>query len=275
MVILIPAYQPDGRLVELVVDLIVGARPRAQSASNSLTLNERDDLLDKPSVVIVDDGSGPAFESVFEAARLLGAHVIVHARNLGKGMALKTGFAYIAAAHPGQGVVCADSDGQHCGADVDAVFTRLDQSGNASVAPQLPVHQIVLGSRSFTGAIPWKSKVGNDFTRTLFRFATGSPLRDTQTGLRAYSADLLPWLATIPGSRFEYELNVLLAATQSGFPLIEEPIRTIYLDGNASTHFDPLRDSIRIYVPLLGFALRSVRRRLGPGSGRWGAARAA
>ncbi len=229
MVVLIPAYEPDGRLIELVVDLAVAQeQPR-------------------PQVVVVDDGSGSDYEAIFDAVRLLGAHVIVHSRNRGKGIALKTGFAYIAITHPSFHVVCADSDGQHCASDIGAVALAAASSASG---------RIVLGSRTLDASIPWKSKVGNDLTRALFRAVTGVPLRDTQTGLRAYSSDLLGWLTTIPGSRFEYELNVLLQATQARIPLLEEPIQTIYLDGNESSHFDPLRDSIRVYSPLVGFAVK-------------------
>ncbi|MEE1158705.1 MAG: hypothetical protein UHS51_04725 [Atopobiaceae bacterium] len=36
-------------------------------------------------------------------------------------------------------------------------------------------------------------------------------------------------------------------------PLREVPIRTIYIDGNVTSHFDPLCDSVRIYVRILRF----------------------
>ncbi|MEU7869142.1 hypothetical protein [Dactylosporangium sp. NPDC049140] len=43
-----------------------------------------------------DDGSGPAAAAVLDAARALGATVLHHPANRGKGAALKTGLAHIA-----------------------------------------------------------------------------------------------------------------------------------------------------------------------------------
>ncbi|HEY0002410.1 MAG TPA: glycosyltransferase family 2 protein, partial [Actinoplanes sp.] len=95
-------------------------------------------------------------------------------------------------------------------------------------------------------------------TQALFRAATGRGVQDTQTGLRAYPASLLGWLRTIPGERFEYEMNVLLEAARAGHRIEEVVITTTYLDENASSHFSPLSDSARIYWPLLRYAAATL-----------------
>ncbi|MBB2943959.1 glycosyltransferase involved in cell wall biosynthesis [Actinoplanes lutulentus] len=218
MIVLIPAYQPDHRLVQICSDL---ARYR---------------------IVVVDDGSGSAYTEVFEAARQAGAEVIRLDHNRGKGFALKTGFAHIAARHPGQDVVCADSDGQHRPADIAAVASRVAVTEAA----------MVLGVRRFTGNVPARSRFGNTATRVLFRLVTGRSVTDTQTGLRGYPSWVLNWLGATPGDRFEYELRLLLRAVREGLAIEEVEIATVYLDGNRSSHFRPLQDSVRIYRPLLG-----------------------
>ena len=43
----------------------------------------------------------------------------------------------------------------------------------------------------------------------LFTLATGERISDTQTGLRGYPAAMLPWLRSVRGERYEYELNLL------------------------------------------------------------------
>ena len=116
----------------------------------------------------------------------------------------------------------------------------------------------MLGARQFAGDVPLRSRFGNDVTRVVFRLATGRRLQDTQTGLRGYPASMLGWLQTIDGDRFEYELQVLLAAKREGIELHEMPIATIYLEENASSHFHPIRDSIRVYVPFLKFSMSSL-----------------
>ena len=221
-VVLIPAYEPDERLVALVQEL------RGMP------------------VVVVDDGSGPSYRDVYAAAAASGALVLAHEHNRGKGAALRTGFAHIARAFPGAGVVTADADGQHAPEDI------------ARVASRIGPHRITLGVRAFTGPVPARSRFGNTVSRLAFRLAAGQAIGDTQTGLRGLPADALPWLLSVPGDRFEYEFRMLLQAATAGFELIEEPIATIYTDGNASSHFRPVRDSLRIYAPVVRFAGSAV-----------------
>ena len=68
---------------------------------------------------------------------------------------------------------------------------------------------------------------------------------------------LIPMFLSVPGERYEYEMNVLLACTRQGVPILEEEIRAIYVNGNAASHFDVLRDSCRIYKEILKFMLSS------------------
>lgn len=228
MIVLIPAYEPDDRLVHLV------------------------ELLDKAhvvdAVIVVDDGSGPVFADVFAQTREAGAIVIAHEENQGKGFALKRGFAYIEQRFPDHDVICADCDGQHSVEGIDRVATALRSHPET----------MVLGTRQFTGEVPAASRIGNTLTRVLFARSTGTHIFDTQTGLRGYPAAMLPWLQRVDGNRFEYELNLLLHAAAEGIAVLEIPIETIYLDGNSSTHFRPIVDSIRVYAPLAKFSLSSL-----------------
>ena len=227
MVVLLPVYEPGHHLPTLMTELREAA-PECR-------------------FVIVDDGSGPAAARVLRQAGNLGGTVLRHPGNRGKGVALKTGFGYAAEQHPGLDVICADADGQHGVADIVRVADRVRTTGHT-----------VLGVRRFAGDVPLRSKVGNAVTQALFRAATGRGVRDTQTGLRAYPAALLEWLRTVPGERFEYEMNVLLLAARAGHRIEEVEITTTYLDGNASSHFSALSDSARIYWPLLRAAVRSA-----------------
>lgn len=227
MVVLFPVYEPGHHLPALLTDLREAA-PECR-------------------FVIVDDGSGPAAAQVLQQAEGLGGTVLRHPGNRGKGAALKTGFGYAAEHHSGLDVICADADGQHGVADIVRVADRVRATGHT-----------VLGVRRFAGDVPLRSKVGNAVTQALFRAATGRGVRDTQTGLRAYPAALLEWLRTVPGERFEYEMNVLLMAARAGHRIEEVEITTTYLDGNASSHFSALSDSARIYWPLLRAAVRSA-----------------
>ncbi len=225
MYVLIPAYEPDARLVALVGSLRRAGVP----------------------VLVVDDGSGPAFGHVFDQVSALGAQVLAHPTNRGKGHTLKVGFAWLSENAPGGDVVCADCDGQHLVADILRVADRVAVGEGA----------MVLGGRRFTGHVPARSRWGNAVTGVLVRTATGLPVHDAQTGLRGYPASLLDWAMSVPGERFEYELDLLLRASQEGVRVEEVEIETVYLDANASSHFRPVVDSARVYAPLLRFSLSS------------------
>ena len=164
--VLIPAYKPGRALVELV--------RRLSAAAVS-------------AVIIVDDGSGPSYQSLFEELRLFPrTHLLRHAVNLGKGAALKTGINYALCNFPCMcGMVTADADGQHAFEDILAVAAKIKEGTGA----------LILGVRQFRGnTIPLRSRLGNALTRGVFRVLVGESVADTQTGLRGIPAALLPAL---------------------------------------------------------------------------------
>ncbi|WP_340697201.1 glycosyltransferase [Cellulosimicrobium funkei] len=226
--VVVPAYQPDARLVALV-DALRAAVPGSP-------------------VVVVDDGSDRRCGGVFRAVRALGAVVLTVPVNRGKGYALRTGIRWVRDRLPGHGVVCADADGQHTVVDVLRVAARSQAEPEA----------VVLGARRFAGDVPVRSRVGNAATRWAFAATTGTRVRDTQTGLRAYGPGLLDDLLAVRGDRYEYELRALLEATRAGRRIVEVDVATVYLDDNASSHFRPVADSLRVWAPLLRFAASSL-----------------
>ncbi|MGN0775355.1 MAG: GtrA family protein [Candidatus Ventricola sp.] len=227
-VVLIPAYKPDERLIDLTRELIV------------------DNGLD---VLLVDDGGQETFKHIFDACRELGAEVAVHAVNMGKGRALKTGINAAMLKWPDMaGIVTADADGQHTPRDILRLIDALHEHPD----------KLVLGSRAFTGNVPFKSRWGNRITRFVYALASGVKVGDTQTGLRALPASSLPAMARIEGERYEYEMNVLLKLRDMGLGVFEVPIETIYIDDNAGSHFNPVRDAIKIYMVIFKYLFSSI-----------------
>ncbi len=228
MKIIIPAYQPDERMIQLI---------------EQIKQNNGYDIL------LVDDGSGEECHSLFEQARGLGCTVLTHPANRGKGAALKTAFTYLLENQCQDGLICADCDGQHTWKDI------------RRIAEALPDHpaSILLGSRQFVGKVPLKSRFGNALTRLVFTcISGGNKIPDTQTGLRGYHAALLPWLISLDGNRYEYEMNQLLSAKKAGYGFYCIPIDTIYENKNKGSHFQPIRDSIRVYLPIVKFSASSL-----------------
>lgn len=235
--IIIPAYEPDIRLVNLVKCI------------------KKADL---GPVIIVNDGSGKEYDPIFSKAGELimeeGGVILEHEYNCGKGRALKTAFAYALSNYPGiTGVVTADSDGQHTAENIYKVTEYLLDNR----------HAMILGVRRFDqGGIPWKSRFGNNLTEKVFKYVTGIHISDTQTGLRGIPGTYIPRLLNTKGERFEYEMRMLLEAAED-IEIIEVPIETIYDSKEKhQTHFRPIKDSIKIYQILcerfLKFILASL-----------------
>lgn len=222
--ILIPSLEPDERLPEYIRQLSESGFGR---------------------IVVVDDGSGEGYQPVFDEVASIGRAVVLHHDvNHGKGVALKTGYRYIMENLPDvTGVITADADGQHTVSDCIRLAEKLTEGE----------HAVYLGSRDFgLPDIPPKSRTGNRITSTVFKLLYGVWLPDTQTGLRAFRREDLPFMMNVAGERYEYEMRVLIACATSGIPMIPITIETIYENGNEGTHFHPIRDSYRIYKVILG-----------------------
>ncbi|MCR5784470.1 MAG: bifunctional glycosyltransferase family 2/GtrA family protein [Eubacterium sp.] len=222
---LIPAYEPDFSLLNLVYEL-------------------NDNNFD---IIVVDDGSGKKYSPIFNACQSVAA-VISYPDNKGKGTALKTGLIYIRENFIGPYVVVTvDSDGQHKVKDV------INVCEEAAKHPE----SLVLGSRKFDNDVPLRSKFGNTVTRFVYRITSGMKVYDTQTGLRAFSQSLISRLCEIEGERYEYEMNVLMNFAKENRNIKEVWIETVYIEDNKSSHFNTIKDSWKIYKEILKFSASS------------------
>ena len=228
--VIIPSLNPDEKLMQVVNGL--------------LEEGFRD-------IVIVDDGSDEQHLAPFlEAKTYEEVTVLKHEVNRGKGRGLKTAFEFCIEHRPDiDGVVTVDGDNQHRPKDIRKCCEVMLDVGD----------KVVLGCRDFSGEqVPPKSKFGNNVTKAVFRFACGIKISDTQTGLRAIPAQYLKFMTEVKGERFEYETQMLLEMNKHHIEFVEQTIDTVYIEDNASTHFHPIRDSIKIYAVILKFALSSI-----------------
>ncbi|WP_230678608.1 glycosyltransferase [Lacticaseibacillus zhaodongensis] len=231
--VLIPALDPDERLQKLVRQL-----------------QQRPGWM-RP-LVIVDDGTSAAKQRIFAALEHefgSSVHIIHHGTNRGKGNALKTGFAYFESMPQAvAGIATLDADGQHTAADLCRCIERFTEDPS----------QLVIGVRNFAKNVPLRSRFGNILTEKIVQLLTGNHISDTQTGLRVIPSAYAYQLLQLGDSRFEFELDMLLAAKDHGVRITEVPITTIYLQGNSSSHFRIIRDSIAIYSRFLKFAASGI-----------------
>jgi glycosyltransferase involved in cell wall biosynthesis len=181
-------------------------------------------------VVVVDDGSADATAAEASAA---GAEVVRHERNRGKGAALGTGIerALDAAC---EALVLLDADGQHDPADLPGLLAAWDAR-----RPDL-----VVGARLHDAArIPpvryWTNYIGS----LILSRMTGYELEDSQSGYRLVAASLARRLA-LTSAGYAVESEMLIKASRLGAKLEHVRVRTIY--NGAGSHFQPLRDTVRI-----------------------------
>lgn len=236
--VVIPAYQPDEQLLMLVR----GLRER------------RPEQL----IIVINDGSHPQTQELFAELLNYQVEVLHHPQNLGKGRALKTGFEHYLKLVKGEalGVITADADGQHSVEDILALSDALTQA----------TERLHLGVRDFSLAvnsdqIPWRSKIGNLLTAYIFRKMSATTLYDTQTGLRGIPAHLLKSMLNCRSHGYELEMEMLLMAAHLHIPINQIPIKTIYFNRNAQSHFNPLKDSFKIYCVVLRYLLRPIKKK--------------
>lgn len=214
IVILIPAYNPDEKLIKVIEEL---------QKSNY------------KNIIVVNDGSNndKIWKQLDKSITIL-----KHDKNRGKGRALKTGFEYCLNKYKNiLGIITMDADGQHLVKDVDKLYDAILKNKNS----------LILGCRDFYQKdVPISSRVGNVVFRNLFKLKTKKKITDTQTGFRVYPISIIDELINVNGERFEYETNVLFKICELNIKIIEVTIKTIYINKNESSHFNKLKDSINI-----------------------------
>ena len=224
-VILIPSYEPDDKLIKLVDEL----------------------KKNKLNVVVVNDGSSKEYDSIFNKIKKK-VKVISYETNQGKGYALKIGLEYIKENYKDYVVVTMDSDGQH------SVKDAIKLSNYAEKHP----NELVIGKRIRSEKTPLRSKLGNSITMFIYRLSTGVKVYDTQTGLRAFTNELMDFMQNVEGNRYEYEMNVLLYAPSNDIKIKEIEIETIYIENNEGSHFNTIKDSYRVYKEIIKYSLSSI-----------------
>jgi len=222
--VIVPSYNPDEKLGLVVSGLLEAGF---------------DDI------VVVNDGSKDCCVKAFDdISSLEHVTVLTHEVNKGKGVALKTAFNFVKdRGIVKSGVITVDGDNQHTVKDIIACSKALEDNKD----------KVIIGCRDFSGKdVPPRSKFGNNMTKFVFRLFCGIKISDTQTGLRAIPYQYLQDFINMDGDRYEYETNMLLEMKRLGFDFIEVPIQTVYIEENQTSHFNPIKDSIKIYRVIFG-----------------------
>jgi len=241
--LIIPAYREQGRVGDVVREVLAMRRPAAGSGAGSAA-GAAGMAID---VLVVDDGSPD--ETAKEAAAA-GARVVSHPYNLGYGSALHTGYCY-ARRHGYTRVLQMDADGQHDATMLPRLVAGLDSDAD-----------VVLGSRYLDGKAPRSSFARNVGTRLFAAIATrwiGQRITDPTSGFQGLSARALQSVVR-DGFPEDYpDTDVLVEHHRAGLRLVEVPVQMHERRGGLSMHRGA-RIAYYGYKMLLTLLLLPVRR---------------
>jgi glycosyltransferase involved in cell wall biosynthesis len=199
--VLIPAFNAESSLAELV--------RRLRTAMGNIP------------IVVVDDGST---DRTSEVAGSLGAVVLQHEKNRGKGSAIQTGFDYLCQQPGIEFVLTMDADLQHSPDDVSK-FLAAQQQTNAD---------IVIGWRGRTGTrMPVHRRLSNSLTSALVGLRTGIKMKDSQCGFRLIRRSVIE-MTKLESAGYEAETEFLIKAARHGSKIEFVPVQTIY--GTEKSH---------------------------------------
>lgn len=192
------------------------------------------------NIFLIDDGSAQVRKELVPAL----VHFRQHQHNLGKGMALQTGFK--AAAKAGFNFAFTiDSDLQHKPEDM-ASFLEFQNSNDSD---------LVIGKRDFKHRkMPWPRKFSNGCTSKLVSWLAQQNIHDSQSGYRLYNLNFVNGEHFV-SQRYQFETEILLRFAAKEAKIGFVPIETIY--GDEQSHISHLRD---IYN-FLKILLKEMRRK--------------
>jgi len=204
--------------------------------------------------LIVDDGSGVATRE--QLARLEERYpqveVVRHARNRGRGAALRTAYEH-AAARQHTHVIQLDADGQHDAADVPRFLDAVKAQPDA----------LVLGTPIFDDSVPWHRLHGRKLSQGIVWLETFSmAVRDPLCGFRAIPlASTLALLEGVrTGDRMDFDPELIIRLVRAGVPVVNIPTKVQYPVSGIS-HFRMVEDNLRIAWAYVRLAFSSPWRR--------------
>jgi glycosyltransferase involved in cell wall biosynthesis len=179
------------------------------------------------SVIAVDDGSTD--NSSENITLLENVTVIRNNTNRGKGFALRKGFNY-AVENGYESIITLDADLQHNPDEIPLLCSKLNE------------YPIVIGNRlNNVSGMPLQRRLSNKITSFLLSIKTGQKVLDSQSGFRAYRAEVIKNITTTKDG-YEAESEILIKAARNGYRIGFADISTIY--GNEISKMNPVTSTI-------------------------------
>ena len=201
-------------------------------------------------VIVCDDGSK---DKTSDAAKKAGAHVIKHQKNRGKGAALQSLFDYSKKSNADI-IVTIDGDGQFLPEEIPKLIVPILEMKS----------DIVIGYRfEDDSEMPYYRQVGNKFLDKFSSLAAELPVRDTQSGFRAYSKKAIQSIK-FTSDGFGADSEILVDASKKGLKFSEEKVTVLYDIGGKTSTKNPVSHAGDVIYSLIEIvAIRQPLRYLG------------
>ena len=190
-------------------------------------------------VLVVDDGSN---DKTSKIAQEVGAIVVKHEVNRGKGQALKTGFNY-ALENDYDVVVCTDADGQHNPEEIPLLLKPILEDKA----------DLVIGSRYLNSAhknIPLYRRLGLWILNKTTVLASGAKITDSQSGFRALNRKALESLE-LNANGYHVESEMIHQLSEKGLRITEVPINVRY-DVPKKHKKHPIAHGVEVLAKIIG-----------------------
>lgn len=195
--------------------------------------------IDPSKIYVIDDGCTDGSIDLIQSFQV---QIIRHEENMGKGVALKTGFQK-AIEDKLDAVITLDGDGQH---DPDSIPDFID------VYTQTKAH-VIMGKRSFKPDHMPLDRIFSNVMSSLFTSELcGQWIPDSQCGFRLIQTQVLKKIP-LKTNHYEMETEILIKAVRHGYKLESCPIHITY--GESVSHINRIRDSLRFIKLLIRLVL--------------------
>jgi glycosyltransferase involved in cell wall biosynthesis len=169
-------------------------------------------------ILIVDDGSADRTATI---ALEKGCRLITHSTNQGYGATIQTILSEFLKTD-NEILVILDADNQHDPNDIGKMVNAIEKGAD-----------LAIGYRD-KNSIPQYRKLGQGIISFFVRFLSGSKVRDTQSGFRAFSRKAVEKLK-LKQNGMAVSSEMLNCATKNKLKIVEVPISVRYLN-DSSTH---------------------------------------
>ena len=217
--VVIPAYNAEKTVAEVIKELVgYGFK--------------------KDNIIVINDGSSDRTEDMIRGQ---GVTLLNHRKNMGKGAALRDGFA-AAGEMDLKKVIVIDADAQHQVSDLSGFF-KLDSS-----------YDMVIGERTdILSSMPLHRQLSNRTVNLVVSLLCGFRTTDVQCGFRYVDLKIFRQVQ-LKTNNYQTESEMVIKAARHKYRIGFVPVTTIY--SNEKSHINPVIDTMRFINMAVRFLWR-------------------